>query len=60
MCLPVRVDHIGEHREPHLDWWDPAGAAHRAYWLASTGRGLICELCQDHTDGSWRLVRELA
>lgn len=27
--------------------------------LVSTGRGLICELCQDHADGSWRLVREL-
>lgn len=54
-----RVESIEEHREPHLGWWDPLGEAHRSYWLVVTGRGLICELCQDHGEGSWLLVREL-
>ncbi|HQZ71980.1 MAG: DUF6504 family protein [Anaerolineae bacterium] len=54
-----RVASLEEHREPRLDWWSPLGEAHRCYWLVATERDLICELCQDQADGSWRLVREL-
>ncbi|MBK8541970.1 MAG: hypothetical protein IPL60_18530 [Ardenticatenia bacterium] len=50
---------LEEHREPRLDWWSPLGETHRYYWLVATERDLICELCQDQADGSWRLVREL-
>jgi hypothetical protein len=54
---PHRVDSVEEAREPRLDWWSPTGEIHRAYYLVSTDRGLICEIFRNVPTGEWFLAR---
>ncbi|MCB0216249.1 MAG: hypothetical protein KDH92_06415 [Chloroflexi bacterium] len=52
-----QVSGVEDVREPHLDWWSPAGAAHRIYYLLTTQRGMICEIFEDRAGGGWFLAR---
>jgi len=56
---PHRVRTIEDIREPRLEWWSPAGEAHRVYYLVTTDRGLICEVYRDAAGGGWFLARTL-
>lgn len=63
------VSTIEEVREPHLDWWSPAGEAHRVYHLVTTPQGMVCEIYEDRArlgdreaseariGGAWFLAR---
>ncbi len=54
---PHRVKTVEDVLEPCLDWWSPAGEAHRVYYLVTTDRGLICEVYRDVATGAWYLAR---